>query len=55
MFTPDFARIARAFGLTGMRATSIRAVRRAVTDALRERTAAVIHMPIHVDEYYEFV
>jgi thiamine pyrophosphate-dependent acetolactate synthase large subunit-like protein len=52
---PDFAAIARAFGLNGRRAASIAGVKEAVEQALAQRTALVLDVPIDHREYYELV
>lgn len=52
---PNFAAVAEGFSLEGVRADSIDALKRAVEAALKHKTPTVIHLPIDVDEYYDFV
>jgi acetolactate synthase-1/2/3 large subunit len=52
---PDFAAIARAFGIAGKRAASVAEAKAAVEQALTERSALVLEIPIDYREYYELV
>jgi acetolactate synthase-1/2/3 large subunit len=52
---PDFAKIAEAFGVRGRKAQSIQDARAAVEQALNERTALLVDVPIDYREYYELV
>ena len=51
---PDFARVAEAHGITGVRASTIGELTRAVERALTSRAAAVIHVPVGIREYQAF-
>ena len=52
---PDFAAIAEAFGIAGARASTIGQLRQTVEQALTERRAIVIDVPIDYREYYELI
>ncbi len=52
---PDFAAIARAFGIPGHRAESIGAVRTGVERALAEHQPVVLDVPVDAGEYYDLV
>ena len=52
---PDFAAIARAFGLAGTRISSIQELRSVVDRALARRAPCLIDVPIDFREYYDLV
>jgi len=52
---PDFRAIAEAFGIAGRRASSVAELRECVGQALTERRATVIDVPIDYREYYELI
>ncbi|MBI4874097.1 MAG: thiamine pyrophosphate-binding protein, partial [Acidobacteria bacterium] len=52
---PDFAAIARAFGLRGERAESAGAARREIERALNDRAPLVLDVPVDSGEYYDLV
>jgi acetolactate synthase I/II/III large subunit len=52
---PDFAAIARAFGIRGVRADSLGAVRSQVERALEGRTPVVIDVPVDPGEYQDLM
>jgi acetolactate synthase-1/2/3 large subunit len=52
---PDFSGIAEAFGISGRRASNIAELRDSVTQALSQRRATVIDVPIDYSEYYQLI
>ena len=52
---PDFARIAEAFGVQGRKVQNIQEARAAVEQALHDRTALLVDVPIDYREYYGLV
>jgi acetolactate synthase-1/2/3 large subunit len=52
---PDFASIARAFGIAGHKARDIADARDAVERAVTSRTALLVDVPIDYREYYDLV
>ena len=52
---PDFADIARAFGIAGRRVSSIGEAKTCAEHALTQRTPFVLDVPIDYREYYELV
>lgn len=52
---PDFAAIARAFGIQGERASSLAAAKLSVERAVEQRTALLLEVPVDMQEYYELV
>ncbi|MGH2362766.1 MAG: thiamine pyrophosphate-binding protein, partial [bacterium] len=48
---PDFAAIARGYGVRGVRVRTIGALKKAVAQALEARTATVVHVPVDIREY----
>lgn len=53
--SPDFAVVARGFGLTGTRVASVDDLKRAVDSAATAREPAVIHVPVNIHEYEAYV
>ncbi len=52
---PDFARLARGFGIRGVRVGTLDRLQKAVDQALAESAATVIHVPVDLREYYDTV
>ena len=52
---PDFAAIARAFGISSAHPTTLGELRFAVDRALSRRTPCLIDIPIDFREYYDLV
>jgi acetolactate synthase-1/2/3 large subunit len=52
---PDFAAVAQAFGVRGIRAASMDAVCMALDHALTTRSPLVLDVPVDMQEYYDLV
>lgn len=52
---PDFAALARSFGIASRRAATIDEVRSAIGEALTERVPFLLDVPVDHREYYELV
>jgi acetolactate synthase-1/2/3 large subunit len=52
---PDFAAIAQAFGIRGVRAKTIDDVKASVEGALAERKPVLLDIPVDYREYYDLV
>jgi acetolactate synthase-1/2/3 large subunit len=52
---PDFAGIAEAFGITGIRVRSLEDLKQAVDRAARTRRATLVHVPVNKREYEAYV
>jgi acetolactate synthase-1/2/3 large subunit len=51
---PDFSSIATAYGVQGMRVSTLDELKRTVADALRARLPAVVHVPVDMAEYQAY-
>jgi thiamine pyrophosphate-dependent acetolactate synthase large subunit-like protein len=51
---PDFSSIATAYGVQGMRVSTLDDLKRTVADALRARLPAVVHVPVDMAEYQAY-
>jgi acetolactate synthase-1/2/3 large subunit len=51
---PDFSAIAEAYGVRGIRVTTIDELKRTMEDALAARAPAVVHVPVDIREYHAY-